>query len=87
MEAVSDHFAHSGPSEPEKKILIGRVSSILDGTVYINKDTFFGLEDTVSEGIITFLGRCSTKAVVIMYSAPVSSSKYVNQALENENNE
>ncbi|XP_004862402.1 cancer/testis antigen 55-like [Heterocephalus glaber] len=55
MEAVYDHFADSGSSEPEINVLIGCVTAVTEGIVYINKETSFRL-DTVCEGFVPYKG-------------------------------
>ncbi|KAM6143310.1 cancer/testis antigen 55-like [Erethizon dorsatum] len=52
---VYDHFGDSRPSEPEIQVLIGCVTSVMDGTVCLNKETSFCL-DTVSEGFVPYKG-------------------------------
>ncbi|XP_013365686.1 PREDICTED: cancer/testis antigen 55 [Chinchilla lanigera] len=55
IEPVYDHFNYSGPSEPERKVLIGCVSSIMDGTVSINKEMSFRI-DSACEGFVPYMG-------------------------------
>ncbi|XP_063102515.1 cancer/testis antigen 55-like [Cavia porcellus] len=55
VEPIYDHFNYTGPSEPEIKVIIGCVTSIVDGAVYINRENSFYL-DTVCEGFVPYTG-------------------------------
>ncbi|KAF7469603.1 Hypothetical predicted protein [Marmota monax] len=55
VDAISDHFDDSGPSDLGTSVLISRATLVTKDAVYINKDTCFSLS-IVRDGFVPYKG-------------------------------
>ncbi|XP_045393799.1 cancer/testis antigen 55-like [Lemur catta] len=55
VDATSDNFGGTGPSDSKIRVLIGCVTCIRKGVVYINRKLYFPLK-VVSEGFVPYEG-------------------------------